>query len=95
MVILHPSQEIKFLYIYLVGQVDLTCNHSFVSKDTFCATEHQELALEAARQGIVLIKNTDALPLAANNIKSLAVIGPNADATETMIGNYAGMFDQA
>ncbi|PWA65680.1 glycosyl hydrolase family protein [Artemisia annua] len=53
---------------------------------------HQELAHEAARQGIVLLKNTfGSLPLSTCDIKSLAVIGPNANVTATMIGNYAGI----
>ncbi|KAH7518533.1 hypothetical protein FEM48_Zijuj09G0181700 [Ziziphus jujuba var. spinosa] len=56
-----------------------------------CTPEHQELAREAARQGIVLLKNTaSSLPLSSTAIKSLAVIGPNANVTKTMIGNYEG-----
>ncbi|KAH9306665.1 hypothetical protein KI387_011069 [Taxus chinensis] len=56
-----------------------------------CTQANQELALDAARQGIVLLKNNGALPLAAKKIKSLALIGPNANATDAMIGNYAGI----
>ena len=56
-----------------------------------CTPENQELAREAARQGIVLLKNTaGSLPLSPAVIKSLAVIGPNAQATHTMLGNYEG-----
>ncbi|KDP30704.1 hypothetical protein JCGZ_16402 [Jatropha curcas] len=56
-----------------------------------CTPEHQELAREAARQGIVLLKNTPgSLPLSPTAIKNLAVIGPNANVTKTMIGNYEG-----
>ncbi|KAL6514672.1 NAD(P)H-dependent D-xylose reductase (XR) [Orobanche gracilis] len=56
-----------------------------------CTAESQELAREAARQGIVLLKNSEnSLPLSPTNIKSLAVIGPNANATHTMLGNYEG-----
>ncbi|XP_040379316.1 beta-D-xylosidase 4 [Oryza brachyantha] len=55
-----------------------------------CTSSNQELAREAARQGIVLLKNTGALPLSAKSIKSMAVIGPNANASFTMIGNYEG-----
>lgn len=56
-----------------------------------CSVENQELAREAARQGIVLLKNSaGSLPLSPSSIKTLAVIGPNANATETMIGNYHG-----
>ncbi|XP_031477806.1 beta-xylosidase/alpha-L-arabinofuranosidase 1-like [Nymphaea colorata] len=57
-----------------------------------CTAKNQELAAEAARQGIVLLKNTDgSLPLSPAKIKTLAVIGPNANATKTMIGNYEGI----
>eukprot|EP00252_Welwitschia_mirabilis_P004356 TRINITY_DN14694_c1_g1_i1.p1 TRINITY_DN14694_c1_g1~~TRINITY_DN14694_c1_g1_i1.p1 ORF type:complete len:790 (+),score=95.89 TRINITY_DN14694_c1_g1_i1:31-2400(+) len=57
-----------------------------------CTPQHQQLALEAAREGIVLLKNENrALPFSASRIRTLAVIGPNADATSAMIGNYAGV----
>ncbi|KAL0313665.1 UNVERIFIED_CONTAM: putative beta-D-xylosidase [Sesamum calycinum] len=53
-----------------------------------CSTSHQELALEAARQGIVLLKNDGpVLPLSRRRHPSVAVIGPNSDATLTIIGN--------
>lgn len=46
---------------------------------------HQQLALEAARQGMTLLKNThDLLPLDATTIATAAVIGPNANATTSM-----------
>ncbi|TYI88046.1 hypothetical protein E1A91_D04G179100v1 [Gossypium mustelinum] len=57
-----------------------------------CTAENQELARDAARQGIVLLKNTaGSLPLSPAAIKTLAVIGPNANVTKTMIGNYEGI----
>ncbi|GAB4830563.1 Probable beta-D-xylosidase 2 [Ancistrocladus abbreviatus] len=57
-----------------------------------CSPAHQELALEAARQGIVLLKNQGpTLPLSQARHRTLAVIGPNSDVTVTMIGNYAGI----
>jgi beta-glucosidase len=50
---------------------------------------HRELALEVARQSLVLLKNADAtLPLA--DVGRIAVIGPNADDPEVMLGNYNG-----
>jgi beta-glucosidase len=53
--------------------------------------EHRELALEAARQSLVLLKNQDhQLPLDKARIKSIAVIGPNADETLVLSGNYMG-----
>ncbi|KAG2322691.1 hypothetical protein Bca52824_015904 [Brassica carinata] len=57
-----------------------------------CTAENQELAREAARQGIVLLKNSNgSLPFSPTAIKTLAVIGPNANVTDTMIGNYHGV----
>lgn len=59
--------------------------------ESICTPEHQHLALEAARQGIVLLKNENGhLPLSRSAISSLALIGPHGDATEAMRGNYAG-----
>lgn len=56
-----------------------------------CSLAHQDLALEAATQGIVLLKNHGpSLPFSTRRHRTLAVIGPNSDATLTMIGNYAG-----
>jgi beta-glucosidase len=50
--------------------------------------EHRELALEAARKSIVLLKNADnCLPL-NKNIRTIAVIGPNADSQRNLLGDY-------
>ena len=58
-----------------------------------CTPAHQNLALQAAHQGIVLLQNRPrSLPLSRARHRTIAVIGPNADATVTMIGNYAGKF---
>lgn len=61
------------------------------------SAEHAELALEAARKSIVLLKNgllpgekEKFLPL-SKEIKKLAVIGPNADNFEALLGNYNGI----
>lgn len=57
-----------------------------------CTPAHQELALESARQGIVLLKNHGpSLPLSTRRYHTVAVIGPNSNVTNTMIGNYAGV----
>nr|XP_043630640.1 beta-xylosidase/alpha-L-arabinofuranosidase 1-like [Erigeron canadensis] len=63
-----------------------------LGKKDICTQANQDLAREAARQGIVLLKNNlGSLPLVPTDVKSLAVIGPNANATIAMIGNYAGV----
>ena len=52
--------------------------------------KHQQLALEAARESIVLLKNENAtLPL-RKGLGHVAVIGPNADEVEVLLGNYNG-----
>ena len=52
--------------------------------------EHRQLALKAARETLVLLKNSDhLLPLSAK-YKTIAVIGPNADSVDPLVGNYNG-----
>lgn len=55
-----------------------------------CA-EHRLLAREMARESIVLMKNEGSLlPLDKAKVKNIAVIGPNADSRDVLIGNYFG-----
>ena len=56
-----------------------------------CSEANSKLALEAAQKSIVLLKNSNnALPL-SKEIKTVAVIGPNADNWESLVGNYNGI----
>ncbi len=50
--------------------------------------EHQAVALEAARQSMVLLKNEGGLLPLKKDIKSVAVIGPNADERKNLICRY-------
>ncbi len=50
--------------------------------------EHQEVALEAARQSMVLLKNKDNMLPLSKSVKSVAVIGPNANEREQLICRY-------
>lgn len=52
--------------------------------------EHVEKSLEAARRSIVLLKNDGLLPLKKEKLTSIAVIGPNADSRDALVGNYTG-----
>ena len=53
--------------------------------------EHRQLALNMARQTIVLLQNKDGILPLQKNKERIAVIGPNADNAPMMWGNYNGM----
>ncbi|MEM0027029.1 MAG: glycoside hydrolase family 3 N-terminal domain-containing protein [Ignisphaera sp.] len=55
--------------------------------ETFDNPEHRKLALEAAIESIVLLKNDGILPL-PKNLRTIAVIGPNANEPRNMLGDY-------
>ncbi len=61
-----------------------------ISNESSDTPENRELAQEAAREAIVLLKNDDnILPLDKSKLKSIAVIGPNADEARIQGGGSA------
>ena len=52
--------------------------------------EHRDLSERAARESIVLLKNNGILPLDREKLKTIGIIGPNADSRKALIGNYHG-----
>ncbi|MDC1179644.1 glycoside hydrolase family 3 C-terminal domain-containing protein [Flavobacteriaceae bacterium] len=52
--------------------------------------KHDELSLKTALGSMTLLKNNGALPIDINNIKKIAVVGPNADNINALLGNYHG-----
>jgi len=50
---------------------------------------HRAVALKAAQEAMVLLKNDGLLPL-KQAPKTIAVIGPNADSEDALVGNYNG-----
>lgn len=62
-------------------------NIPYTENDT---EEHHELSLKAAQESIVLLKNDGLLPLDINAVKTIAVIGPNANEKSVLLGNYNG-----
>ncbi len=52
--------------------------------------EHGALALKAARESLVLLKNDGLLPLQTKKLRRVAVIGPNATSVPALLGNYNG-----
>ncbi len=85
---------------FRLGQFDPPANVPW-SKLTLAdvdTPDNRKLALDAARESIVLLKNSPkphgkpgelTLPLGPN-IKSIAVIGPTADSEDALLGNYNG-----
>ncbi len=64
--------------------------YSKIDESYVDSEQNKLLALEAARKSIVLLKNEkNILPL-KRNYKKIAVIGPNADNLESLLGNYHG-----
>ncbi len=51
---------------------------------------HRALALRAARESIVLLKNDRGTLPFGSGVKTIAVIGPNADSRRVLLGNYNG-----
>lgn len=74
-----------------LGLFDDPTNNPYnkISAAVIGSKEHQSLALQAARESIVLLKNDNhLLPINKQQIKSIAVVGINADNTE--FGSYSG-----
>jgi len=55
---------------------------------------HRELALKTAREAMVLLKNDGVLPL-ASTVKRILVVGPLAESTQVLHGNYSGTASHA
>ena len=52
---------------------------------------HRELARQAAREAIVLLKNARGVLPLRKDLGTIAVIGPNADQWRVLLGNYNGL----
>ncbi len=63
--------------------------YSKIPIDIVESEKHVALALEAARESMVLLENNGILPF-SKEVKNVAVIGPNADDTDILLGNYNG-----
>ena len=75
---------------YRLGMFDENCEYNKIPYEENDSKEHNEMSLKAARKSMVLLKNDGILPLDKTKLKSIAVIGPNADSELMLSGNYFG-----
>jgi len=74
---------------YLLGLMEGSAFDDIPFEKVECP-EHLALAREASEKSCVLLKNDGLLPLDPAALKTLGVIGPNADSRAALVGNYHG-----
>ena len=75
---------------YLLGLFDEQCEYNRIPVTAVDTDEHNALALKAAENSMVLLENDGVLPLDPEKIRTVAVVGPNADSVPALEGNYNG-----
>ena len=73
-----------------LGMFDENCEFNDIEYEVNDCEEHNNLSLEVARKSMVLLRNNGLLPIDKSNLKSIGVIGPNADSQIMLKGNYSG-----
>ena len=87
--LLQKSAIRLFTTRFLLGMFDETEYDSIPYEVVECK-EHIDLSVEAAHKSVVLLKNDGILPLNKEKLKTIGVIGPNANSRAALIGNYHG-----
>lgn len=77
-----------------LGMFDKETEYDKLDSEIVACEKHKELSLECARRSMVLLKNKGILPLDRSKIKTIGVIGPNADSRAALEGNYNGTADR-
>ena len=75
---------------FRLGMFDSDCEYDKIPYDVVECEKHTTLNRKMAQESMVLLKNNGILPLDAKKIKTIAVIGPNADSKDMLLGNYFG-----
>ncbi len=75
---------------FRLGMFDDDCEYDSIPYSLCDCDEHADTALRMAQKSMVLLKNDGILPLNKENIRTIAVIGPNANSIECLVGNYNG-----
>lgn len=84
------AAERAFTTRYLLGIMGEGSEYDKIPYETVECAEHLALAQETALKSCVLLKNDGILPFNKSKIKTLGVIGPNADSRVALTGNYHG-----
>jgi beta-glucosidase len=81
-----------FLARFRLGEFDppSTVKYAQIPYSVNDSPAHRELAVETARKSIVLLKNENHILPLRKDLKTLAVIGPDADNVNLLLGNYNG-----
>jgi len=74
---------------YMLG-LFIGSEYDSITYDKVECREHRSIADQMTEESLVLLKNNGILPLRKEEIKSIAVIGPNANSRAALIGNYYG-----
>lgn len=82
--------ERLFTTRFLLGLFADDCEYDRIPVTDVDTDEHAALALQAAEKSMVLLENDGVLPLNPEKIRTIAVIGPNADSIPALEGNYNG-----
>ncbi|MCL4868468.1 MAG: glycoside hydrolase family 3 C-terminal domain-containing protein [Anaerolineae bacterium] len=90
--VIDTALERLFTARFLLGMFDPPESVPFaqIPYDVINCESHQALALQAARESIVLLKNENNLLPLSQEISSIAIIGPNANNWHSLLGNYNG-----
>lgn len=83
------AAERLFTTRFLLGLFDEN-EYDKIGYEVIECKEHLRLADRVTAESVVLLKNTGILPLDKNAVKTLGVIGPNANSRASLIGNYHG-----
>ncbi|HAX40410.1 MAG TPA: glycosyl hydrolase, partial [Clostridiales bacterium] len=84
------AAERAFTTRYLLGIMGEGSEFDKIPYEIVECKEHLQLAKETALKSCVLLKNDGILPLKKDKLKTLGVIGPNADSRVALTGNYHG-----
>ena len=75
---------------FRLGLFDKENGFEDLGLDDIATPEHRAISLKCAEKGMVLLKNNGILPLDKSKLRSVAVIGPNAESLDALRGNYYG-----